>query len=45
MAVGVATMGRMARVRSSPRPQNWRLKSRAMARPRMVSAPTATMVK
>ena len=45
MAVGVATMGRMASVRSSPRPQNSRLNSSAMATPSTVSAATATIVK
>jgi hypothetical protein len=45
IAVGVATIGRIASVRSRPRPQNSRLKSSAIATPRTVSAATATMVK
>ncbi len=45
MAVGVATMGRMDRVRMRPRPQNSRLKSRAIPTPRAVSAVTASSVK
>ena len=43
--LGVATIGRIARVRRRPRPQNSRLKRSTIATPRTVSAATATSVK
>ena len=45
MATGVATIGRIARVRKRPRPQNWRLNSSASVTPRNVWTVTPRMVK
>ncbi|MBP2672803.1 MAG: hypothetical protein H6Q85_2869 [candidate division NC10 bacterium] len=45
MAVGVAIIGRMDKVRTSPFPQNSRLNSTAIETPRLVSIVTAITVK
>ena len=45
MAVGVAVVGRMESVRTSPLPQNSRLKTTAIVTPSAVSTVTAMSVK